>query len=82
MIQTRFLEAIKTTSIFSKLDREKERNLYGRKWFDYRFLSPIVATARFYVLYQDVYRWKYSATIDSLEAEKKPVSAERPHVEN
>jgi len=30
-----------------------------------------LATARFYVLYQDVYRWKYATDIDSLEAEKK-----------
>jgi hypothetical protein len=81
-IQARFREIFQATARFSKLDREKERNLYGRKWFDYRFLSPIAATARFYVLYQDVYRWKYSATIDSLEAEKKPASAERAHVEN
>lgn len=69
--QVRFRETLEATAIFSKLDREKERNLYGRKWFDYRFLSPIAATAHFYVLYQDVYRWKYAASIDTLEAEKK-----------
>lgn len=70
-IQLRARETFEATARFSKLDREKERHLYGCKWFDYRFLSPNAATARFYVLYQDVYRWKYSATIDSLEAEKK-----------
>jgi hypothetical protein len=71
VLQARARQNIDATSKFSKLDRERERDLYGQKWFDYRFLSPMAATARFYVLYQDVYRWKYATTIDSLEAEKK-----------
>jgi hypothetical protein len=70
-IQVRFRQNIYATAAFSKPDRERERNLYGQKWFDYRFLSPIAATAKFYVLYQDVYRWKYAANIDTLEAEQK-----------
>jgi hypothetical protein len=70
-LQVRFRENIYATSAFSKPDRERERDLYGQKWFDYRFLSPIAATARFYHLYQDVYRWKYAANIDALEAERK-----------
>ncbi len=71
VIQARAGQNFYATSRFSKLDRERELNLYGRKWFDYRFLSPMVATARFYALYQDVYRWKYSANINSVEAELK-----------
>jgi hypothetical protein len=70
-IQVRFRENIYATATFSKPDRERERGLYRQKWFDYRFLSPIAATARFYHLYQDVYRWKYAANIDSLEADQK-----------
>jgi hypothetical protein len=70
-ILVRSRENFLTTSRFSKLDREREHTLYRRKWFDYRFLSPLAATARFYALYQDVYRWKFAANIDSLEAERK-----------
>ena len=69
--QIRFREILDATRRFSKLDRERERILHGRKWFDYRFLSPMAATVRFYHLYQDVYRWKYAANIDTLEAEQK-----------
>jgi hypothetical protein len=71
VIQVRARDNFDATSKFSKLDRERERDLYGQKWFDYRFLSPTAATAHFYVLYQDVYRWKYAANIDALEAERK-----------
>jgi hypothetical protein len=78
MIEVRTRENFVTTSRFSQLDREKERSLYGRKWFDYRFLSPIAATTRFYDLYQDVYRWKYATTIDTLEAEKKTGVSRKP----
>jgi hypothetical protein len=67
----RFRESIDATPMFSKFDREKERNLYGQKWFDYRFISPLAATIRFRLVYQDVYRWKYSTDIDTSEADKK-----------
>ena len=66
VLQIRFRENCEATWKFSKLDRERERILYGKKWFDYRFLSPTAATARFYDLYQDFYRWKYAANIDAL----------------
>ena len=71
VIQVRFRENFEATWKFSKLDRERERILYGQKWFDYRFLSPMAATVRFYHLYQEVYRWKYAANIDTSEAERK-----------
>jgi hypothetical protein len=71
LVQVRARENFHATSNFSKSDRERERKLHGQKWFDYRFLSPTAATAHFYVLYQDVYRRKYAANIDSLEAELK-----------
>jgi hypothetical protein len=64
-------ENFHVTRNFSKFDRERERNWYGQKWFDYRFISPTEATARFRLVYQNVYRWKYSTSIDTLEAEKK-----------
>lgn len=71
VIQVRARENFFATRMFSKLDRERERNLYEQKWFDYRFLSPLAATLRFRLVYQDVYRWKYSTNIDTLEAEQK-----------
>jgi hypothetical protein len=70
-VKIRAGENIRATSIFAKPDREIERRLHRRKWFDYRFLSPLAATARFYVLYQDVYRRKYAANFDTFEAERK-----------
>jgi hypothetical protein len=78
VIKVRFQEKCEATWKFSKPDRERERDLYGQKWFDYRFLSPIAATARFYHLYQDVYRWKYAANIDALEAERKTGVSKTP----
>lgn len=76
--QIRFREILDATWRFSKLDRERERILYGQKWFDYRFLSPTAATVRFYYLYQDVYRWKYATNIDTLEAEQKTGVSRKP----
>jgi hypothetical protein len=76
--QIRFREILDATRKFSKLDRERERILYERKWFDYRFLSPMAATVSFYHLYQDFYRWKYAANIDALEAEQKTGVSRKP----
>jgi hypothetical protein len=70
-VLTRARKSFSLTWKFSKIDREKERNLYRQKWFDYRFISPTDATARFYILYQEVYRWKYRININAPDAEKK-----------
>lgn len=49
----------------------EESYLYTTKWFDYRFMSPLVATELFASEYQKIYRRKWAATFDRDEAGKK-----------
>lgn len=57
--------------------RQFDRQLYESKWFDYRFMSPIEATAEFIAAYERVGRRIYARDIDYERAEHiKFMSAE------
>ena len=60
-----------SSSRLLRADQKIECDLYYRKWFDYRIITPMEATLRFREQYQEIYRWKYSANIDSEEAQLK-----------
>lgn len=49
--------------------RELELGLYTAKWFDYRHLTPIQATALYIENYGEIYRHKYEQNYDVLTAE-------------
>ncbi|QBJ15517.1 hypothetical protein EYD00_18935 [Agrobacterium sp. 33MFTa1.1] len=48
---------------------EAERRLYSRKWFDYRFMSPHDANMLFARTYQEIFRRKFAAEVDSQSVE-------------
>ena len=77
-LKDRARENIMAAVFHHKADRQIERGLHKQKWFDYRFLSPTAATARFCVLYQEVYRRKYAANIDTFVAERKTGVSKNP----
>ncbi|MBR0794008.1 hypothetical protein JQ615_01250 [Bradyrhizobium jicamae] len=52
-------------------DAARERALMETKWFDYRFMSPLDATALFAQEYQRVYRRKWATYLATDEGPKK-----------
>jgi hypothetical protein len=48
---------------------QAERQLYGMKWFDYRFMSPHDANMLFARTYQEIFRRKFAAEVDSQSVE-------------
>ena len=81
-VKVRARDNFMATLSHCKPDRQIERRLHKQKWFDYRFISPMAATERFYALYQAVYRRKYAANFDTFEAERKTgVSKKRTRAE-
>ncbi|MCZ7858490.1 hypothetical protein O9X81_17840 [Agrobacterium salinitolerans] len=48
---------------------QAERQLYGMKWFDYRFMSPHDSNMLFARTYQEIFRRKFAAEVDSQSVE-------------
>lgn len=55
----------------TKADLESEIDLNQRKWFDYRFMSPLKATELFVAEYVKVFQRKYDRNFDSSQAANK-----------
>jgi hypothetical protein len=51
-------------SFIKKKWQEFDLELFGLKWFDYRFMTPLEATKEYLRVYGDVYRSIYGRTID------------------
>jgi hypothetical protein len=71
IFQIRLNKLLLTSPRLARKDLRIERELNRKKWFDYRFMSPMEATLQFREIFQDVYRRKYSINIDSGEADQK-----------
>jgi hypothetical protein len=55
----------------TKADLESEIDLDQRKWFDYRFMTPLRATEQFVAEYVKVFQRKYDQNFDSSQAANK-----------
>jgi hypothetical protein len=71
MIRERAATLVRAARFVTTADFARERELMERKWYDYRFMSPVEATELFSEIFSKIYREKWREYFDKNESANK-----------